>query len=124
MVLLGAVECGERLGAASNSSSISAGSITMMVLAVTAVHVVLLFVGFGASKALGFARADAIPVALAGSQKTLMVGAYLAVAVGPLAILPMVAYHAAQLIIDTLLADWLRNSSNAAPAGTADNPEV
>jgi sodium/bile acid cotransporter 7 len=124
MVLLGAVECGERLDAASNRSSISAGSITMMVLAVTAVHVVLLCLGFGASKALGFARADAIPVALAGSQKTLMVGAYLAVAVGPLAILPMVAYHAAQLIIDTLLADWLRNSSNAATAAAADNPEV
>ena len=36
-------------------------------------------------------------------------GLYLAVAVGPLAILPMVAYHAAQLVIDTLLADWWRN---------------
>jgi sodium/bile acid cotransporter 7 len=124
MVLVGAVDCGERLGAASNGSAISPGSIVMMILAVTAVHVTLLLLGFGLSKALGFALADTIPVAFAGSQKTLMVGAYLAVAVGPLAILPMVAYHAAQLIIDTLLADWLRNNSSAAPAGTAENPEV
>jgi sodium/bile acid cotransporter 7 len=124
MVLVGAVDCGERLSAASNSSAISPASIVTMIFAVAAVHVVLLLVGFGLSKSLGFTRSDAIPVALAGSQKTLMVGAYLAVAVGPLAILPMVAYHATQLIIDTLLADWLRNSSSAAPTGAADNPEV
>jgi sodium/bile acid cotransporter 7 len=96
----------------------------MMILGVTAIHVTLLLLGVGVSNAFGFARADVIPVAFAGSQKTLMVGAYLAVAVGPLAILPMVAYHAAQLAIDTLLADWLRNSSIAAPPATADDPEV
>ena len=124
MVLVGAVDCGERLAAASNGSAASPGGIVMMILAVAAVHVTLLLLGFGLSNALGFARADAIPVAFAGSQKTLMVGAYLAVAVGPLAILPMVAYHAVQLIIDTLLADWLRNSASTAPAETADNSEV
>jgi predicted Na+-dependent transporter len=32
-------------------------------------------------------------------------------AVGPLAILPMVTYHAAQLIVDTLVADWWRGRS-------------
>jgi solute carrier family 10 (sodium/bile acid cotransporter), member 7 len=124
MVLVGAVDCGERLAAASNGSAISSSSIVMMIASVTVVHVTLLLLGFALSKALGFARTDAIPVALAGSQKTLMVGAYLALAVGPLAILPMVAYHAAQLIIDTLLADWLRNGSTAAAIEPADNPEV
>ncbi len=124
MVLVGAVDCGERLGTASNGSAVSTRSIVMMIFAVTLVHVTLLLLGFALSKTFGFARTDAIPVALAGSQKTLMVGAYLALAVGPLAILPMVAYHAAQLIIDTLLADWLRNGWHAAPAGAADNPEV
>ena len=44
--------------------------------------------------------------------------------IGPLAILPMVAYHAAQLIIDTLLADWLRNGSTAAAIEPADDAEV
>jgi sodium/bile acid cotransporter 7 len=124
MVLVGAVDCGHRLGAASNGSALSSDSIVAMIFAVTLVHVTLLLLGFGLSKALGFVRADAIPVAFAGSQKTLMVGAYLALAVGPLAILPMVAYHAAQLIIGTLLADWLRNGSNAAASEPADNPEV
>jgi sodium/bile acid cotransporter 7 len=124
MVLIGAVDCGERLGMVSNGDAVSSSSIVKMIFAVTLVHVTLLLVGFALSKMLGFARIDAIPVALAGSQKTLMVGAYLALAVGPLAILPMVAYHAAQLIIDTLLADWLRAGSNAAPSEPADNPEV
>jgi hypothetical protein len=32
-------------------------------------------------------------------------------AIGPLAIIPMVAYHAAQLVIDTLVADWLRRQT-------------
>jgi solute carrier family 10 (sodium/bile acid cotransporter), member 7 len=80
----------------------------VMVLAVTAVHVALLSLGFVASRILRFERGDAIAVAFSGSQKTLMIGAYIAMAVGALAILPMVAYHAAQLIIDTLVADWWR----------------
>jgi sodium/bile acid cotransporter 7 len=124
MVLVGAVDCGQRLGMASNGAAVSSSSIVKMIFAVTLVHVTLLLLGFGLSTALGFARTDAIPVALAGSQKTLMVGAYLALAVGPLAILPMVAYHAAQLIIDTLLADWLRNGSTAAASEPADDPDV
>jgi sodium/bile acid cotransporter 7 len=77
-------------------------------VAVIVVHVALLLLGFGLSRLLRIERGDAIAVIFAGSQKTLMVGAYLAMAVGPLAILPMVAYHATQLVIDTLVADWLR----------------
>jgi sodium/bile acid cotransporter 7 len=111
MVLIGAVESGERLTAATNRDILSAGNVILMILAVTAVHVALLASGFGLSGVLRFTRADAIAVAFSGSQKTLMVGAYLALAVGPLAILPMVAYHAVQLVIDTLIADHLRQQS-------------
>jgi sodium/bile acid cotransporter 7 len=83
--------------------------ILVMIVAVASVHGALLLLGFRISGSLNFNRADAIAVAFSGSQKTLMVGAFLALAVGPLAILPMVAYHAAQLIIDTLVADrWRR----------------
>jgi sodium/bile acid cotransporter 7 len=82
-----------------------------MITAVATVHVALLGLGFTLSRLLRISRADAIAVAFSGSQKTLMVGAYLALAVGPLAILPMVAYHAAQLVIDTLIADRLRQRS-------------
>jgi len=118
IVFVGAVNCGEKLSSIENGSVLAAGPILLMIAAVVAVHVVLLATGFGLSRAAGIHRAGAIAVAFSGSQKTLMVGAYLALAVGPLAILPMVAYHAAQLVIDTLVADWLRQPT-AASAGSA-----
>jgi sodium/bile acid cotransporter 7 len=89
----------------------SAGNVGLMILAVALVHIALLVLGLGLAQGLRFPRADAIAVAFSGSQKTLMVGAYLALAIGPLAILPMVAYHAAQLVIDTLVADWFRRQA-------------
>ena len=114
MVFIGAVECGERLNVAASESILSARNVLLMVLAVAAVHIALLASGFGLSRLLSFSPADAIAVAFSGSQKTMMVGAYLALAVGPLAILPMVAYHAVQLVLDTLIADALRKRHDAA----------
>ena len=111
IVLLGAVKCGMQLNAIDGKTIISAANLALMVGAVVAIHSTILIIGYWLSAALRFSRADAIAVAFAGSQKTLMVGAYLALAVGPLAILPMVAYHAAQLIIDTLVAERLRGHS-------------
>ena len=62
----------------------------------------------GPAGRLGLPRADQIGVAFAGSQKTLMVGLAIAIDFGGLAVLPMVAYHVEQLLIDTVLADRLR----------------
>jgi sodium/bile acid cotransporter 7 len=120
MVLIGAVDCGERLAALGSDSVVSPKNLLMMIAAVVVVHSVLVIAGFGLSGAFSICRDDAIAVAFSGGQKTLMVGAFLATAVAPLAILPMVAYHAAQLVIDTLIADWLR------PRGAAMDvePEV
>jgi sodium/bile acid cotransporter 7 len=122
MVAIGAVRSGERLAELDHDSVVSAGNVVLMIGAVAAVHVGLLVLGFGFSGLLRISRADAIAVAFSGSQKTLMVGAYLALAVGPLAILPMVAYHASQLVIDTLIADWLRQrrSENGGSAPFAE----
>jgi sodium/bile acid cotransporter 7 len=53
-------------------------------------------------------RKDQAAVAFAGSQKTLMIGLAIAVEFGGLAVLPMMAYHVGQLLVDTLLADRLR----------------
>lgn len=108
MVLVGAIGTGEKLQVVENGSVLTVRNIVMLIVAVTTVHGMLLALGLTLSRLLGFDRADAIAVAFSGSQKTLMVGAYIALAVGPLAILPMVAYHAAQLIVDTLVADWWR----------------
>jgi sodium/bile acid cotransporter 7 len=111
MVLVGAIGCGEKLQDADGRSMLTAGNVLLMILMVTSVHVALLTSGFVLSRRLAIVPADAIAVAFSGSQKTLMVGAYLAQAVGPLAILPMVAYHAVQLIVDTMVADWWRSGS-------------
>jgi sodium/bile acid cotransporter 7 len=122
MVLVGAVDCGERLERLGSDSVVSSGNLLLMVATVVAVHGLLVFAGFIFSGMLTIGRDDAIAVAFSGSQKTLMVGAFLATAVAPLAILPMVAYHAAQLVIDTLIADWLRprgESRSRLPSGTS-----
>lgn len=119
MVLVGAVGCGEKLQGVSDGTILSVANLVIMIVAVAAVHVALLALGVLTSRALGFDQADAIAVAFSGSQKTMMVGAYLAVAVGPLAILPMVAYHATQLILDTLVADWWRGRSAAEGLATS-----
>ena len=116
MVLVGAVECGERLASLESDSVVSAANILQMIAAVVGVHLALVVAGFTLSRALSIGREEAIAVAFAGGQKTLMVGVFLAMAVGPLAILPMVAYHAAQLVIDTLVADWFRNRHEALAA--------
>ncbi len=111
MVLIGAVSCGEKLEAMDDNSLLTATNLVLLIAAVATVHVTMLLLGLRTSQALRLPRADAIAVAFAGSQKTLMVGAYVALAVGPLAILPMVAYHAVQLFVDTLVADrWAKQN--------------
>jgi sodium/bile acid cotransporter 7 len=120
MVLIGAVDCGERLAALGSDSVVSLPNLLLMIAAVTAVHGVLVVAGFTLSRVFSIGNDDAIAVAFSGGQKTLMVGAFLATAVAPLAILPMVAYHAAQLIIDTLIADWLRPRG----APSSSTPEI
>ena len=108
MVLVGAVGCGERIHGVADGSVLTAGNVALMIVLVTVVHLALLAAGFWLARITGIERPEAIAVAIAGSQKTIMVGLYVALAFGPLAILPMVAYHAAQLIVDTVLADWWR----------------
>ncbi|MCI0491946.1 MAG: bile acid:sodium symporter [Planctomycetes bacterium] len=114
MVFIGAVGCGQRLQAVSDHAVLSFQNVVVMIVGVAVVHVTLLVLGMVAGRRLRMAREDAIAVAFAGSQKTLMVGAFLALSVGPLAILPMVTYHAVQLFVDTLIADWLRGKPAAA----------
>lgn len=113
IVLVGAVGCGEQIHGVSDGAALSPVSITIMIVSVVVVHLALLFTGLGLSRLLRMSHADSAAVAIAGSQKTFMVGLYVALEFGPLAILPMVAYHALQLLIDTLIADWLRGRAAA-----------
>jgi len=108
MVLVGAVGAGHRLQELGDDSTIATVDLIGMIVVVAVVHLVLLFAGLHLAQLVGISRSDAVAVGIAGSQKTIMVGLYVALAFGPLAILPMVAYHAAQLILDTLVADYWR----------------
>jgi sodium/bile acid cotransporter 7 len=109
MVFVGAVECGRQLERLDGGVAPLAGQVAAMTALVAAVHTVAWLIGFGAARGLRLSRADQIGVAFAGSQKTLMIGLAIAIDFGGLAVLPMVAYHVEQLLIDTVLADRLRN---------------
>jgi sodium/bile acid cotransporter 7 len=85
-----------------------------MIVAVVLVHSIVLAMGHLFAWAIGLRRPERIAVGFAGSQKTLMVGIYIATYYYPgLALLPMVAYHVCQLIIDTLVVDRLRTSASS-----------
>ena len=64
----------------------------------------LFFTGIFVGRVTKHSVADQIAMGFSGSQKTLMVGLGVAVSMG-LNIIPIVAYHALQLIIDTMIAN-------------------
>jgi solute carrier family 10 (sodium/bile acid cotransporter), member 7 len=108
MVLIGAIQCGQTLSQLDQNWRVMAGQIVVMLGLVALLHLLAWFLGYWLSRCMGFSRADGLAVAFAGSQKTLMVGLAVALDYGGLAVLPMMAYHAFQLLADTVLADWQR----------------
>lgn len=109
MVLIGAVRSGLQLRSADLEVAFPLLTIAKMILAVIVIHLGVLFLGRFIAKSVGLCRADQIAVAISGSQKTLMVGLSISITYfGGLAILPMVAYHIAQLFLDTIVADRWR----------------
>lgn len=108
MVLVGSAAAGQKV--AESDSSINGGQILMMIMAVAFVHLVGWAVGFYLARQCNVPREQQIAVAFSGSQKTLMAGLSTAISMG-LNIIPMVAYHAVQLIIDTVLADRINAMS-------------
>ena len=120
MVLVGVTRAGCQLSQ-SSGKSLDIGSALLMCLVAVGIHVAMLWLGHFASRRFGINRADRIAVGFASSQKTLMVGLYVCFTYYsdmPLAILPMLAYHTGQLLIDTLVADRLRmtESSDGGPS--------
>ena len=81
----------------------------------------LLCVSFGGAWALGrmmrLARAEAITLLFAGAQKSVAMGAPMAAILFPPAqagaiLLPLIAFHIAQLVLSAWLASWLRTHTN------------
>jgi sodium/bile acid cotransporter 7 len=105
MVFIGAIQMGQSLRTTAGSSLI--GQLPLMIAIVLAVHVVVLVGGLAVARTLRLAPENQIAVALAGSQKTLMVGLQVSLELG-VSVLPMITYHVGQLLIDTLVVDRWR----------------
>ena len=98
----------------------SAGDLLAMAALCLLVHAAGLAGGWWGGGILRLAPADRIATAIAGSQKTLPVSLLIAAspsvasADAPFVILPLLAYHAIQLVLDTAIADaWRRRRSSA-----------
>ncbi len=105
MVFLGAIQTGLRL--VRSSAWPSAADWLLLIAAVSALHLSVLLMGRPVAKRLGINRRDGVAIAIAGSQKTLMVGLQIAMDLG-WSIIPMVVYHVSQLAIDTIVTDRWR----------------
>ncbi len=80
------------------------GDFVLMLAGVSLVHTAALGLGLVLSRWCGLSRAGQIAVGFSGSQKTLMIGLKVALDY-QISILPMVTFHVAQLLIDTVIAD-------------------
>lgn len=82
-------------------------------------HTLALALALAGARWLGFARPACIAIAFCGSQKTLPVSLVVLDQFfpgRPLAVLPMVLYHAGQLAVDTWLAEhWTGRSPSPSP---------
>jgi sodium/bile acid cotransporter 7 len=106
-----------RLNAASTITSPNASpgvvDFLLMLGGVSLVHTSALWLGLRLARWCGLAREDQIAVGFSGSQKTLMIGLKVAMDY-QISILPMVTFHVAQLLIDTVIADRMAESTRRA----------
>lgn len=107
MVFFGSVQTGMRLMQGESLGWLAA---LWMILIVLTLHLLAFAFGWQTSSLWGLDRRDRIAVGFAGSQKTLMVGLQLGLDL-KITILPMIAYHIGQLVVDTLIADRLSQAN-------------
>lgn len=118
IVLLGSIQSGMRFR--ENDVGFSLIELAMGVGCLLLAHMFVLYIGKWIAMKFGMSRPEQIAVAIAGSQKTLMVGLSIAVSV-QVTILPLLAYHSLQLVIDTVIADRFvsKSASKTQPAAVA-----
>ena len=113
IVFLGAINMGLRLqspsdpGSAELANSLGVGYLLATAALVAGIHVAVFWLGYGLGPILGISQEDRIAVGFSGSQKTLMIGLSTAISLG-FSMIPIVFYHAIQLLIDTVFAERLR----------------
>ncbi|MBN1809778.1 MAG: bile acid:sodium symporter [Planctomycetes bacterium] len=101
-------------------------AILTVLVAVAAVHSVTLAIAWFSSRMIRIKRPDRIAVSLTGSQKTLPVGTLLAESCFPgvsLVALPIILYHATQLVIDSFLVDIWKRQDEVSNADASRRPE-
>ncbi|TWT72728.1 Sodium Bile acid symporter family protein [Posidoniimonas polymericola] len=109
MALLGAIEAGNAMrGSEFRPTS---GHWLLLVGMIIVLHMVLLAVAAAAGWAARLGPADALAVTIAGSQKSMAVGVGVALQFGPMTIFPLITYHFAQLLIDTVVVDRHRRKT-------------
>ncbi len=119
IVGFGAVRCGLHMRHLQWMRSEFLLEIVVMLALCIGLHGACLYLGRWIGRMIGLSREDWIAAGFAGSQKTLAVGLQVALMVGGgMVILPMVAYHVLQLVIDTLVADHTSRSGMPAPTDT------
>lgn len=112
MVVLGSSQSGLMMASATDTSDSESSFVGVGLLlgSVAGVHGVALLLAIGLARTLRIGRDQQIACGIAGSQKTLMVGLQIAIDCG-VSVLPMLLYHASQLLIDTVVADRWKTRS-------------
>jgi sodium/bile acid cotransporter 7 len=95
-------------------AQLASAEVVASIATTLAAHLAAVVVGIAGSRLAAFDRPTTIAVALGGSQKTLPVGLYLIQTYfpqHPLAIVPILAYHVGQLVVDSLVVEhWRRGN--------------
>ena len=102
------------------AGGLSAPMVVGLLILVAAVHVLTAGLCWLGGGWLGLSRGDRIAVMFSGAQKTLPLGLYVAAEFFPLvkfAALPILFYHASQLVLDSLLAERLKREPEGDRAG-------
>jgi len=94
-----------------SGSTVPVSDIAALLLAVAVIHLLAAAGCWAVCRVLNVPRPERLALMFGGSQKTLPAGLYVAYnffSAFPLAAVPVLFYHASQLVLDTYLADWAR----------------
>lgn len=105
VVLIGCIKSGNKMLA--QEQAWNWGEFALLTLILGGLHLAAWWYGLWQARRFGWSLPDAAAVAFSGSQKTLMVGVVAAIRL-EFSVLPLIVYHALQLLVDTVLADRLR----------------
>ena len=117
VVFLGAIGMGNRVAGGVGDDT-SATNILIALVVLTIVHCFVFWLGIWIAGLLKLPRPDQVAVGFAGSQKTLVIGLSTAISLG-YSMIPILMYHAMQLIVDTVFADRIRSHDERAVANAS-----